>query len=120
MTPDELTRLKELHEQASPAPWLIDYDTEPRTDSDNVISALKGAHGEYIIEQWGCGCCGIGLEAKNPTDFELAVENRNALPGLLDHIDKLTRRLEIYEARLGRVARSNPDAYAEALAGDAQ
>lgn len=75
MTPDELTRLRELHEKASPVPTA---------------------------------------------NFVLTVEARNALPGLLDHIDRLTRRLEIYEARLGRVARNHPEAYEQALAGDTQ
>lgn len=119
MTPDELTRLRELHEQASPAPWEIEPYIEGQEPSNPVIDSVASLEGP-IISQLGCGCCDVGLESNRLANFELTIEARNALPGLLDHIDRLTRRVEIYEARLGRVARTHPEAYAEALVGDAQ
>lgn len=119
MTPDELTRLRELHEQASPAPWEIEPYIEGPDPNNRVIDSIANPE-EHIISQLGCGCCDIGLISASMANFELTVEARNALPGLLDHIDKLTRRLEIYEARLGRVARNHPAVYEDALEGDTQ
>lgn len=119
MTPDELTRLRELHEQASPAPWEIEPYIEGQEPSNPVIDSIASLEGP-IISQLGCGCCDVGLESNRLANFELTIEARNALPGLLDHIDRLTRRVEIYEARLGRVARNHPEAYEQALAGDTQ
>lgn len=119
MTPDELNSLKELHEQATPAPWEIEPYIEGQEPSNPVIYSITSLEGP-IISQLGCGCCDIGLESNRLANFELTVEARNALPGLLDHIDKLTRRLEILSQRLGRVARNHPAAYAQALAGDSE
>lgn len=119
MTPAELIRLRELHEQASPAPWEIEPYIEGQEPSNPVIDSIASLEGP-IISQLGCGCCDFGLESSRMANFELTVEARNALPHLLEHIDRLTRRLEIYEARLGRVARNHPAAYEQALAGDDQ
>lgn len=108
MTPDELTRLRELHAAATPAPWYFNqFGTcgEIVDDEDDLVLWVDSARTPA---------------ARVRLDVTVMVEARNALPGLLDHIDRLTRRLEIYEARLGRVARNDPEAYAEALAGDAQ
>lgn len=105
MTPDELTRLKELHDAATPAPWYFNPfgSCAEIVDADNaLVLGLGYARTLATLER---------------LDATVMVESRNALPGLLDHIEKLTRRLEIYEARLGRVARHHPEAYAEALAG---
>ncbi|WP_237220410.1 hypothetical protein [Rothia nasimurium] len=107
MTPDELNSLRELHEQASPAPWVLNACCCSEIVDTNDLQILGLSYeGDTIAE--------------NDPDATLAVEARNALPCLLAHIDRLTRRLEIYEARLGRVARNHPEAYAQALAGDTQ
>lgn len=119
MTPDELTRLRQLHEQASPAPWEIEPYIEGQEQINPVIDSIAN-HKELIISQLGCGCCDVGLVSASMANFELTVEARNALPHLLGHIDRLTRRLEIAEKRLGRVARNHPEAYAQALEGDTQ
>lgn len=109
MTPEELTDLRELHEQASPAPWA----TSTWIDDDGDYQAqIEAANGSIILSQYA-------TEVLPIQNHQMIREARNALPGLLDHIEKLTRRLEIYEARLGRVARNHPEAYAEALAGEA-
>lgn len=119
MTPDELTRLRELHEQASPAPWEIKPYIEGPDPNNRVIDSIVNPE-EHIISQLGCGCCDIGLISASMANFELTVEARNALPHLLGHIDRLTRRLEIAEKRLGHVARNHPETYEQALAGDTQ
>lgn len=107
MTPDELTRLRELHEKARPAPWVLNACCCSEIADANDLQILGLSHeGDTITE--------------NDPDATLAVENRNALPGLLDHIDRLTKRLEILSQRLGRVARNHPEAYAQALAGDSE
>lgn len=102
MTPDELTRLRELHEQARPAPWYFN---------------IFGDRAEIVDDE---GYLVLEMGRPGTRNGNLVAEARNALPGLLDHIDRLTRRVEIYEARLGRVARVHPEAYEQALEGDAQ
>ena len=109
MTPDELTRLKELHEKARSAPWHFNIFGDRAEIVDD--------EGYLVLEM---GRPGRSMSAEERHDAHFIIEARNALPGLLDHIDKLTRRLEIYEARLGRVARNHPEAYEQALEGDNQ
>ncbi|WP_237196889.1 hypothetical protein [Rothia nasimurium] len=102
MTPDELTRLRELHDAARPAPWYFN---------------IFGQRAEIVDDE---GYLVIEMGRPGTGNGNLVAEARNSLPALLEHIDRLTRRLGIYEARLGRVARNDPEAYAQALAGDAQ
>ncbi len=107
MTPDELTRLRQLHEQASPAPWYI----EP---VEKMIVHGDDETGEEV------GACfyGNSRSKKVKANRALITEARNALPGLLDHIDRLTQRAERAEARLARINRTNPAVYEQALGGD--
>lgn len=111
MTPDELAYLRELHEEASPAPWF--YQILPvnlRTgDQDSVLVDSTGNEIAYNPE-----------EPFTEDDFDVMFEYRNAFPALLDHIDRVTERAERAEARLGRVARNHPAVYEQALAGDDQ
>ena len=105
MTPDELARLRELHEQARPAPWYFNvfgHRAEIVDDEDNLVLEASA------------------MDDQEHRDGKLVVEARNALPHLLGHIDRLTRRLEIAEARLARINRAHPEAYEDALAGDTQ
>lgn len=102
MTPDELTRLRELHEKARPAPWYFN---------------IFGDRAEIVDDE---GYLVLEMGRPGTRNGNLVAEARNALPHLLEHIDRLTRRLEIYEARLGRVARTHPEAYEQALAGGDQ
>ena len=121
MTPDELTRLRELHEQLPPAPWQEpgnpeNYDLPDLiTDRDGGIIA-EGA-GQWESYQ-------SYLDTAGPV---LLMELRNALPALLGHIDRLTQRAERAEARaeraearLARINRTHPAVYEQALAGDTQ
>lgn len=105
MTPDELTRLRELHEKASPAPWYFN---------------IFGHRAEIVDDEEDLVLEASAMDAQECHDGHLLIEARNALPGLLAHIDRLTRRLEIAEKRLGRVARTHPAVYEQALAGDTQ
>lgn len=108
MTPDELTRLRELHDAARPAPWYFNqFGTcgEIVDDEDDLVLWVDSARTPA---------------ARVRLDVTVMVEARNALPHLLGHIDRLTRRVEIYEERLGRVARNHPEAYEDALAGGDQ
>lgn len=105
MTPDELTRLRELDASATPGPWHFNtfgHRAEIVDDEDNLVLEASA------------------MDDQEHRDGHLVIEARNALPGLLDHIDRLTRRLDIYEARLGRVARNHPEVYEQALAGGDQ
>ncbi|WP_237205750.1 hypothetical protein [Rothia nasimurium] len=117
MTPDELTRLRQLHEQAIPAPWVIaDY---PDPQPYGVAITAICAHRETVVSQLSSEGCVDGLLSPSLANFELITEARNALPALLEHIDRLTQRLEIYEARLARINRAHPEMYEEALGGEA-
>lgn len=105
MTPDELTHLKEAHEAATPGPWYFNtfgHRAEIVDDEDDLVLEASA------------------MDDQEHRDGHLVVEARNALPHLLGHIDRLTRRLEIAEKRLGRVARVHPAVYEDALAGDDQ
>lgn len=108
MTPDELTRLRELHDAATPAPWYFNTFGHRAEIVDSVE--------DTVLELGWVNT----MSGQEHCDGQLVMEARNALPDMLDHIDRLTRRVEIYEARLGRVARNHPEAYEQALAGDTQ
>lgn len=110
MTPDELTRLRQLHKQASPAPWW--YATEHLTDEESRTQ-LRDRNGRQLLDS-------VDTSQLSYADMELISETRNALPYLLGQIDDLIQRAERAEARLGRVARNHPEAYEQALAGDTQ
>lgn len=76
-TPELHNRLRELHQQASPAPWTADKDDDQRylcPDGYEVINS--GAAHIYTI------------------DTKASVESRNALPILLDEIERLQNELE--------------------------
>lgn len=60
---------------------------------------------------------GERLADKDPS-LQLIVQARNALPSLIAEVDRLSTRLSIAEARLGRVAAHHPEAYLAALEGD--
>lgn len=102
MTPDELTRLRELHEQARPAPWYFN---------------IFGDRAEIVDDE---GYLVLEMGRPGTRNGNLVAEARNALPHLLEHIDKLTQRAERAEARLARINRAHPEAYEDALAGDTQ
>lgn len=106
MTPDELTRLRELHEQASPAPWW--YATEYLTDEESRTQ-LRDRNSRQLLDS-------VDTSQLSYADMELISETRNALPGLLE----LAQRAERAEQRLARINRAHPAVYAQALAGDDQ
>ncbi len=88
MTPEELDRLRRLHEQLPPAPWQEpgnpeNYDLPDLiTDRDGGIIA-EGA-GQWESYQ-------SYLDTAGPV---LLMKLRNALPHLLDEIDRLTSAAE--------------------------
>lgn len=93
-TPELHARLRELHRQASPAPWAIEPhpDAEMWGEKYGIAEFIKTPAGD--IEQAGCGCCDRGIQAPKRGDIELITENRNALEALLDHIEWLTVKLQ--------------------------
>lgn len=104
MTPEELARLRELHETASPAPWYI----EP---VEEMLVHGTAEDGEEV----GATYYHRGKSRREKANRKLLTEARNALPHLLEHIDKLTQRAERAEARLARINRAHPAVYEEAL-----
>lgn len=119
MTPDELTRLRELNESAYQEPLKV------RTGfmaGDRVTIDITTEDYAYppFVRLWSHPLMDYEQIPPQEGVVEKLVGSYNALPGLLDHIDRLTRRVEIYEARLGRVARNHPEVYEQALAGGDQ
>lgn len=105
MTPDELSDLHELHEQASPAPWV----TNTWIDDDGDYQAqIEAANGHIVLSQYA-------TEVLPIQNHQMIREARNTLPALLDHIDKLTKRAERAEQRLARINREHPEIYEQAL-----
>lgn len=106
MTPDELTDLRELHEQASPAPWATNTWVG---DDGEYRSQIEAASGAVILSEYAA-------DALSTPDHQMIREARNALPGLLGYIESLTWRAEHAEARLARINRTHPEIYEQALA----
>ena len=119
---ETIARLRELKKLATPAPWTIEtngieYPVEVVHHTVNMqgepdylevfMPAYSPAEGEYAENE----------ESVN-IDVRYAVHLVNTLPDLLAEIERLTTRLSISEAHLGRVAASHPDAYLAALEGD--
>ena len=110
---ETIDRLRELDRTASPAPW------EAWGCGENRQTSIEHPMGD-VLER---GERGYGHMREDTTwlreaDADLITETRNALPALLAEIDRLTTRLSIAEARLGRVAFNHPGAYLAALCGD--
>ncbi|HIY94962.1 MAG TPA: hypothetical protein H9821_04770 [Candidatus Rothia avicola] len=104
MTPDELTRLRQLHEQASPAPWHF--------NTFGYLADIVDDESEIVLE---LGPSAL-LDEGERQDATLMVEARNALSALLDTNEKLTQRAERAEALLARINRAHPEIYEQALA----
>lgn len=85
MSPEELDRLRHLHEQLPPAPWQ-----EPGNPANHDMPDLiTDRDGDIIVEgagQWES--YQSHLETPAPV---LLMELRNALPHLLAEIDRLTQ-----------------------------
>ncbi|MFW0120306.1 hypothetical protein ACN08Y_10370 [Rothia sp. P5764] len=80
-SPELHARLRELHRQASPAPWVVDENDDQRyvcPDGYEVINT-DAAH-IYTI------------------DTKISVGARNALPALLDEIERLTEAVKAAKA----------------------
>lgn len=80
-TPELHSRLRELHQQASPAPW--GYEVTQLPDGD-YYSSLRGEDGALILDFWA-------VEQMSEEDSDLVLESRNALPLLLDRIEELEK-----------------------------
>lgn len=95
ITQEELDRLRQLHEQASPGPWEIRPHENPESASQRgyAIDSITNPE-QIVIGQLGCGCCDIGLESESLANFQLIIQARNALPALLDEITYLQAELE--------------------------
>lgn len=108
---ETIDRLRELDRTASPVPWS--YNPWSANSSGEVTQNITYGWGED--EEILIGEVSYLLTEH---DAEMIAESRNAIPALLTEIDRLTTRLSIAEARLGRVAANHPDAYLAALGGD--
>lgn len=88
-TPELHARLRELHQQASPAPWRF-------TEGEGLVSAIyqMGKNGGLIAYD----LVGNELYFDDHDDLgdneKLLIELRNALPALLNEIERLQNELE--------------------------
>lgn len=113
---ETIAYMRELDKTASPAPWAPQGGFISCGQTSLDITDDKQDF--PFMRLWARTADG-DREVNPQDDFALIVEARNALPVLLTEIDRLTTRLSISEARLGRVAANHPEAYAAALEGDA-
>ena len=110
---ETINRLRELDRTASPAPW------EAWGCGEDGQTFIEHPMGDVLERgERGYGHMREDTAWLREADADLITETRNSLPDLLEEIDRLTTRLSIAEARLGRVASSHPEAYLTALGGD--
>lgn len=97
-TPELHARLRELHQQASPAPWKI-ASYSPHTQPNEPVkrvSHLVTPNG--LIEEADKMGYDYGLNAPSAHDFLLIAELRNSLPAILDEIERLTEERKTAKA----------------------
>lgn len=110
---ETINRLRELDRVASPAPW------EAWGFGEDEQTSIEHPMGDVLERgERGYGHMREDIAWFREADADLITETRNALPALLAEIDRLTTRLSIAEARLGRVATNHPEVYLAALEGD--
>ena len=110
---ETIARLRELDRYASPAPW------EAWGFGGDEQTTIGHPMGDVLErDERGYGHMREDITWLREADADLITQTRNSLPDLLAEIDRLTTRLSISEARLGRVAAHHPEAYQAALEGD--
>lgn len=88
MTPAEIQKLRELLAAATPGPWTAgDNDWEIDAVSftehdDDCVEDCAGMHNGMIVE------CGRDYDLGTKNDRDLIVAAINALPGLLDELER--------------------------------
>jgi len=82
--PDTLARLKQLHEAATPGPW--------EHETDDTFTGIRGPRispevkGGWAIAPEFCK----ENDGRMPKDMDLIAELRNALPGILADLQKMS------------------------------
>lgn len=109
MTEEELNLLRELHQQATPAPWYI----EP---VEELLVHGTAEDGEEV----GATYYHRGKSRREKANRKLLTEARNSLPNLLAEIKLLQELLDTATARLGYIQAHHPGVYAESMKGGAE
>ena len=112
---ETIDRLSELDRYASPAPWSSQVSFISCGQASLDITNDKQ---DFPLMRLWADMTKRDPEVNPQDDFDLIIETRNAIPVLLAENDRVSTRLAIAEARLGRVAASHPEAYLAALEGD--
>lgn len=98
---ETINRLRELDRYASPAPWQVG-ETE---SGGHAILCEYVASIEVVIDTlWE----GEPMDDSSP-DLEIITETRNALPGLLTEIDRLSAENQALTAELTKATRAHHD-----------
>lgn len=119
MTPEELTRLKELEARAPQGPLKvrIGYMAGERATID--ITTIDEQY-PPLARLWAHPLMDYEQVPPNEAVVEKLVGSYNALSNLLAEINLLKGLLEHATDCLGRIKRDHPEAYEQALAGDTQ
>ena len=79
---ETIARLRELDQEASPAPWWVGSSAE----SYNAIVCEDGETTSGVLD----ACYAGERLSSNDPDLQIVTETRNAIPSLLAEIDRLT------------------------------
>lgn len=92
LTPDDRDRLRELAENATPGPWMLDRDQ--RDGWMVVFGGNEYPHGYNIIGS---------NEYLEPADAEFIAASRQAMPALLDMLGQALAERDHARAQVDRV-----------------
>lgn len=110
---ETINHLRELDQNASPAPW------EVWGAGEGGNTSIEHPMGDVLERgERGTGHMREDITWVREADADIIVEARNAIPALLTEIDRLSNELRVAEAKLGRVAFSHPEVYLASLGGD--
>ena len=87
MTRIDLTALRTLAEAAAPGPWAIEPHPFGNSPARSIHVADRDADEFPVVEQLGCGCCDVGLDADAEDLAYIAAANPATVLRLLDALE---------------------------------
>ncbi|MFW0183796.1 hypothetical protein ACN082_09895 [Rothia sp. CCM 9417] len=109
-TPELHARLRELHQQASPAPW------ESSNHGPGKRTYIEHPDGDVLNhDERGTGHEREDIAWVSEEDGRVIVEYRNAVPALIADHEATARKLAIYEKRMAYIAENYPLVHADVL-----
>ena len=104
---ETIDRLRELDAKASPAPWRTEFDTHIYAGEGEIfeIDTSNDDICEWFECSDECGCAGY----ERKPDIDLLAASRNAIPALLDEIERLTAENQALTAELAKATGAHHD-----------